>query len=779
MRILDELGEELVRAARAAETEARTKATGRRSLRRRHHLPRAAVLGFATFLLLAAVAVAATLVIGRGDPIPLAPAGAVPRELQPVPGTARLNGLAVPDPDGGPAWDIRTSRSTTGATCATVGQIMDGDLGIVGLDRRFRVLPVGAADTCSTPQKTGATLAGARAFRGGGALQPITVVSGVVAPDVRRAVAVADGRRVTMALGPEGAFLAIFRGTPEQLRPRVALTGTSGQTTVLRFADTGEYLSPDPTGGAPWTLQRDTHKVAPGLRCIVARRERGPDSPQPLPEGSGAFVFEPASVPSRCGRAGSGFVAVKRFVPQNRHSWDAYYWSLNPSRTIAWGAAPRSASRVTARAAGVAARRIAVDPRSHGFIAVFDGRVDPRSVRITIDGHAQPAGADVVDRGGAPFASAPVPAWRSIASVLRKSAMVAEPFAADRGTVKIVRTAADPTGGPDWRLRTWTAHVDRRTRISPGMSREMRCFQAGLPATGGALRWPLAGGRTRTLGFTQRDGYCNDIHYLATKAAGPVVQTMVDQAGSADPRPVRVVVSGLLGAGVRSAQLLGAGEPRDLALGRDGAFLVVLGPEQAGRALRVRLVRSDGAVELSHSDGLEAPCRLSVAGSVRVADPDGAAPWAAGNSHVGNRHCRYVSQVVDGRLAWVDEDHETVRFSPGSFSSGTDRQMSRRAAVTIEVYGAGDRPQQPQGSPSPAQVARRTLPSRTLISGRARADVSSITLRTPRDVRTLTPVGGNYLAVYDGAFYGGEIVVTAHLRDGRDVTVRQPASRGF
>ncbi len=772
MRILDELGEELVRAARAAQA-------GPARTARRRHLPRAAILGLTAFLLLAAVAVAATLVIGRGDPIPPAPAGAVPRELQPVPGTAHLNGLDVSDPDGGPAWDVRTSRSTTGATCATVGQILDGDLGIVGLDRRFRALPAGAADTCSTPQKRGATLAGARAFRGGGALHPITVVNGVVAPSVRRALAVAGGRRVTMRLGAEGAFLAIFRGTPEQLRPRVVLTEAGGQTTTLRFADTGEYLSPDPTGGTPWTLQRDTHKVAPGLRCIVARRERGPDSPQPLPQGSGAFVFSPPSVPSRCGRAHAGFVAVKRFVPQSRSVWEGYYWGLNPSRTIAWGAAPRSASVVVARAAGVDARRVAVDPHTRGFITVFDGRVDPRSVRITVDGRPLPVGSGILSRDGGRLATMPVPAWRSVASVLRKTPMVAEPFVPDRDTVKIVRTAADPTGGPDWGLRTWTAHLDGRTRVSPGMSREMRCVQAGLPATGDALRWPLAAGRTRTLGFTQRDGYCNDIRYLATKAAGPVVQTMVDQAGSANPRPVRVVVSGLLGGGVRSAQLLGAGEPRDLALGRDGAFLVVLGPEQAGRALRVRLVRASGAVELSHTDGLEAPCRLLPADSVRVADPDGAAPWAAGSSHVGNQRCRYISQIVDGRLAWVDEDHATVRFGPGSFSSGTGRQMSRRAAATIEVSGAGDGPQQPQGSPSPAQVARRTLPGRTFISGLTRGDVTSITLRTPRDVRTLTPVGGSYLAVFDGAFYGGEIVVTAHVRGGGDITVRRPASRGF
>jgi hypothetical protein len=772
MRILDELGAELARAAHAAEA-------GERRPPRRRRLPRAAVLGVAAFLLLAAVAVAATLVIGRGDPIPPAPAGAVPRELQPVPGTAHLNGLDVPDPDGGPAWDVRTSRSITGATCETVGQVMDGELGIVGLDRRFRALPPGAADTCSTPQRTGATLAGARAFRGGGALHPITVVNGVVAPGVRRAVATAGGRSVTMKVGPDGAFLAIFRGTPEQLRPLVRLTEANGHLTTLRFADTGEYLTPDPTGGAPWTLKRDTHKVAPGLRCIIAQRERGPDSPQVLPQGSGAFVFGPASVPTRCGRAGSAFFAVKRFVPQNRHSWHAYYWSLNPSRTIAWGAAPSARSVVRASAAGVAARRVAVDPRSHGFAAVFDGRVDPRSVRITIDGHAQHADAGVVNRRGGRLAPEPVPAWRSIASALAKSTNIAEPFVPDRSTVKIVRTATDPTGGPAWALRTWTTHIDPRSRISPGMSRELRCFAPGLPAAGGGLRWPLAGGRSRALGFTQADSLCNDVHYLSTTPAGPAVQTLVDQAGSAAPRPVRVIVSGLLGAGVRSAQLLGAGAPRDLGLGRDGAFLVVLGPDQAGRPLRIRLVRANGAVELSRAEGLQAPCRLSAADSVRVADPDGAAPWAAGSSQVGKRQCHYVSQVVDGRLAWVDEQKALVRFGPGVFFTGTGAQVARRAVATIDRNGPGEGPQRPQGPPSPAQVARRTLPGRTFISGVVRADVRSITLRTPRDVRTLTPAGGTYLAVYDGAFYGGEIVVIAHLRDGRDVTIRQPASRGF
>jgi hypothetical protein len=52
-------------------------------------------------------------------------------------------------------------------------------------------------------------------------------------------------------------------------------------------------------------------------------------------------------------------------------------------------------------------------------------------------------------------------------------------------------------------------------------------------------------------------------------------------------------------------------------------------------------------------------------------------------------------------------------------------------------------------------------------------DVVAVTLRTPRDVRTIRPVGGAFLAVYDGAFYGGTITATARTRDGRTQTVRR------
>jgi hypothetical protein len=79
-------------------------------------------------------------------------------------------------------------------------------------------------------------------------------------------------------------------------------------------------------------------------------------------------------------------------------------------------------------------------------------------------------------------------------------------------------------------------------------------------------------------------------------------------------------------------------------------------------------------------------------------------------------------------------------------------------------------------TPLAPQVARRTLPGRTLVTGSAAPDIVSVTIRTPRDVRTVKPVDGLFMAVYDGAFYTGEVVAIGHRRDGSTVTRRQPAT---
>ena len=81
---------------------------------------------------------------------------------------------------------------------------------------------------------------------------------------------------------------------------------------------------------------------------------------------------------------------------------------------------------------------------------------------------------------------------------------------------------------------------------------------------------------------------------------------------------------------------------------------------------------------------------------------------------------------------------------------------------------------------SPPEIARRTLPGRTIITGVADAEVESVTLVTPRDVRTLRPSGPQHvlIVVYDGQFFRGEITATVQLRDGRTVTEAVPNGPG-
>lgn len=804
-RVLDALGEELTRAARAYEAEEQDAgrgarrgssgrwAAGRGNPRRRSGgaawrprprvaVPRAVVIALLALLLLAAVALAASLVIGRGDPIPPPPAGAVPAELRPVAGTERLAGLRVADPDGGPRWDVRTSRSRTGATCVTVGQVMGGALGLVGLDSRFRALPAGVADTCSTPQRTGATIAAARALRGGGRLQDVTAVSGVVARGVRGAAVTVAGRaRAPLEIGATGAFLAVFAGTPEHLRPRLDLTEAGGAVTTLRFGDVGEHLVPDPDGGPPWAVGGDRERAGRGqggLRCVNGVRERDPaaevraaTSGVPFFGGSGPVL------PTRCGPPG-GFASIYRFVPELRVRSIGYLWNLHPARTIAWGRAPRAGAVVTVRVGGRRARRLMVDPASLGFIVVYDGHVDPRAVQVRIDGATPPAGVQSTRNALADGLDAGVRPWRSVAEAYAEATRRLPGFPrAVAASARIARAASAPAGGAAWVLRTWRA---RASPHGPGLTGDLRCFQIGVRAPGGDVREPLARGASRALRPDAGAGSCADLAALRRAAPAPAIRTVLDDPLSPTPRVRRVVVSGLLGPGVRSATLLGLRSgPRALRLGPDGTYLVALAPAAAGRALRVRATRAgDGrAARTSPPDTRAGACRIDAARSVRVADPDGGPPWVAGSSGA----CRFVGQVVAGRPAAIDPAAGTARMEPFTYAlNGPRAPRGGRAIGGISVEGPPLGAQRGTGGEAgaAAQIARRTLPGRVLVSGHVRDDVVAVTLRTPRDVRTLRPAGGVYLAVYDGAFTGGVITATALLRDGRRVTARASATLG-
>lgn len=424
-------------------------------------------------------------------------------------------------------------------------------------------------------------------------------------------------------------------------------------------------------------------------------------------------------------------------------------------------------------------------------MVVLWGKVDPRRLAVRI-GSRMLRGTTAVSRRGRPLADVRVPAWRSVAQALRGAPPI-DSFEAVPGTTRDGGRAHDPAGGPDWAVRAWRAQLGRRTQASSGTSRTLLCFAAGQVAADG-LREPLPDGRSRAIRTPGPEGLCNGNDWLRSHPGGAEATTYVDDPDAPEPKPVRVVVAGLLGEDVRAATLLGAGPPRELKLGPYGSFIAVLEPRYAGSTLRIRQQHDDGTTRTSPGIGFSRSCKPSVP-PVRVADPDGGPTWIAGigggpvrpeRTVVGPNgqrlpgSCRYTGRMIGGRLATVFDGTLQVVYGPTTAAVGgtSGEFLSRRRAVLVEVTGPGQFTRAPATPETAAQRMRRTLPGRTVVTGIARRDVLSITLRTPRDIRTIRPDPRShvFLAVYDGAFYGGEIVATAHLRGGGTNVVRRPVT---
>ena len=302
-RVLDELGVELDRAAR------RTLAGSSRRLRAHHRLSVVAVI--LVLLVLAAVA-AAAIVISSGSPLPAPHVQDLQSGGVPLPSSVHLAGLDAPDPEAGaPPWDIRLSRTRAGETCSAVGQIVNGQFGIVGLDDVFRALPLGGVDACGFQSTAGPVLAGARVFSGSSSAQARTVVNGVAGAGTRSVTAYGpDGAR-PLRLGPDGSFITVYRGYAEEVRPRIVVVGADGVRHTVALAQSSTFEVADPQGGAPWQISGEADielGAYPDEDCVQAMRARDRLNPR---FGDGSFT------PQVCGRLGERplFVLMRRFVP--------------------------------------------------------------------------------------------------------------------------------------------------------------------------------------------------------------------------------------------------------------------------------------------------------------------------------------------------------------------------------------------------------------------------------------------------------------------------------
>jgi hypothetical protein len=384
MTPFDRLERDLVGAAR------RRAAPARRA-------PRALVapLTAALALACAAAAAAATYLAVTASGIAPVRDAALPPEQRVAPGSGRLLDVRAEDPVAGrPPWGMRLARSRTGLLCGTVGQVVDGKLGVVGLDDRFRALPDANADACGAEVATGVSLLATRIFEADGYDEVRTVVNGVAGRDLERVtIALRGGPARAVEHSPEGAFVLAAQGYPEDLAPRITFRWRDGRTRTETLAASPNVFL-DLAGGPAWAVASSSSDL-PGK----SRKIRLADgSIRRIPRFT-CVNFRPARQtgaygpfsPGLCGRAGfrgthTFFYGTRRLAGDRSPGAGVLRrgdWNGAPARTAVWGNVSTLARRVIATAPG-GVRGEARIGRGGSFVIALPGSVDPASVRIEL-----------------------------------------------------------------------------------------------------------------------------------------------------------------------------------------------------------------------------------------------------------------------------------------------------------------------------------------------------------------------------------------------------------
>jgi hypothetical protein len=362
----------------------------------------------------------------------------------------------------------------------------------------------------------------------------------------------------------------------------------------------------------------------------------------------------------------------------------------------------------------------------------------------------------------------------------------------DRDSVRLVATADDPHGEPAWAIRAYTGErrtirKASRTLDDYAFRQAYRCVQLGR-LMDGRFGWVYGDRRFRpTAPFAEeRLSQCTslerprEIHAHETAVAFPA---------ASDPRLVQGVLWGLAPPRARALALTGGpGGDREVGLHRR-AYLALIDPALPRGTLRLRFTYADGHSDVTRVDRAPRPMRIAGSGEpvpgtevveARTPDPAGGPPWGvlvADRQGGGTCVISGAVQTVGGQAGGVDSDL-------GLFSAAVGRPVDcrRRGGPTPSKpvwvsYGWGSDPDD-DGDPfmRRARVERRVQTGRFELVAECHSDVESVTIRSPRDIRTLVPSerGHVVLAVYDGDFPSGRIVVTAHLRGGGTKRERIP-----
>ena len=368
----------LARFGEALEAAARRELpAGPAALRTRRWL-RGAALALAIALGVAATA-AATVAALRGTVIPAPDARVLPADQTSLDSTSVLTAPRSADPAGGPPWALRLTRSQTGLTCTTVGQVRDGVFGIVGEDRVFRQIPTAVVDSCGRGLLLGSRIVAAPTIRAAR-----SIVFGVAGSATRSValVTVGGGRRL-LKVGQRGTFVAALRGYPEDTAARVEITAADGRVT-RRSLGARPGLVPDLAGAPAWRLER--YELGTRQYCARlgdARRPIDRFNSSTGPNGGGSSL--PTTCISRRDRFAWAARALRvRSGQRGVPGFDRWHYTGRAPRTILLGVARDSGlvTRVTVTGAG--APRV-LTPTSNGtFALVLPASVDPRELRLSV-----------------------------------------------------------------------------------------------------------------------------------------------------------------------------------------------------------------------------------------------------------------------------------------------------------------------------------------------------------------------------------------------------------
>lgn len=398
---VDGLEKDLVAAARRRAT-----ANGGRRRRWPTSSLRTIVLVLGITVGAASAAAAATLYTLRGSVIPAPAAVDVPPSQTLVPDTAQVSPLRIADPASGVApWTIRVGRSSTGNVCSTVGQVVDGRFGLIGMDGRFRELAPGATDSCGQERTNAATLVGARVLAAKRRQDVRTVISGVAGDTLRRVrLKTSDGvSDVRRADG--GTFVAVFAGYPEDVGAEITMTFADGhrQTEPLGVDPS---VVPDPEGGPAWKGQ--AYMISDDARQCATFSYARPGQTRSMP--SAPSVCGLLQDPRGDGRVRKGyFFAVRRLSSGTlRRSTGRFMpgdWRGAPARTAVWGGVGEDVRAVEASGPGVPSRSV-LHPVFRSILGVFPASVRPESLTIRV---TMKNGTVRTVRGDANLVSRPVP----------------------------------------------------------------------------------------------------------------------------------------------------------------------------------------------------------------------------------------------------------------------------------------------------------------------------------------------------------------------------------